>query len=725
MAQSGVLTINPQIRTIPNDYRLYNLLSKERKEFRIIKLVPGNEDDPLRCFLITESLVDGDDPSYEALSYCWGCLDSTETIELYHFCEQDGEESPHVKGLSPNATLKLPADGKLTADGELIEVPCYKQDFTVTTNVIAALRKLRNDTYYRTLWVDAICINQSDLAERVAQVAIMRLIYEQAKQTLIWLGEGNEACDFSMDAIYAIAAFIEERTGVDPMLFFGKSGLVFDPRLLDQLLLEFEQSQGWDDQSALKLSTIILGHFFAESWFRRVWVLQEVGTASRVVLRYGSRTVGWGAVLIVAHWQKRWIQKYLVFYGAIPNVEEIYRENTLPVAWQTITNKRALEEKIFLASAFGSTDPRDKLYALIGLASETWDLEDPSSTLRLQYDNSPEEAFANFTICIIQATSSLNILSAATKYSPTGARQLFPSGRSWIPEFDRDNTVQSLLITYAGLGHKGKPKCYIACNGLTVFPTIDVRNDILTLHGYTIDDIDFQSAVVCESKLGANDGYFNIIPFKRADGLFRSDSKLALSKILKHICTLSADYPPGGHSLEAFVSTLQLGLGGGGLMVRTVESEISNEKHITETLTVDDLMLDFLALCRVCELDMTGVADSYVRQESKTDDKSSSQRFLHMIHQPANGRCFFTTRTGLMGLCPVAARQGDCVVVLFGSPILFILRKMPSSDPKLSSLNISHGYEFIGECYVHGKMDGSVVRENMMAGRPPELFVLT
>lgn len=720
MAQSHTSATDSQIRTIPNDYSLYTPLSKDKAEFRIVQLMPGNEDDPIRCFLTTKSLADSDITSYEALSYCWGSLDQTETIELYHF----GTTDDHINGLPPNATLKLPSDGKLAPGCEVMEAPCHKQDLAVTTNLIAALRKLRNIAYYRFLWIDAICINQGDLAERVAQVSVMRHIYEGAVQTLIWLGESDPACDLAMDAIFAIAAFVQDRTGVDPLQFSGESGLVFGPRLLDRLLLEFEHSQGWNEVAILKLSTVILGTFFAEPWFRRVWVLQEVGTASRVVLRYGTRTVGWGAVLIAALWQKRWVEKYLVARSDIPDVEKIYRENTLPVAWPTVTDKRSLAETIFLACPFQSTDPRDRLYALMGLASETWNLQDPSVTLQLQYDNSPEEAFAVFTLCLIKATSSLNILSTATKYSPTRERHLFPSGRSWIPDFDPFNTVQCLLTSFASRESKGKPKKYNACNGLTVFPMAHDQNDVLALHGYTIDSVGFHSAAACESRPGANDGYFNIKAHKKAEGLFRSDSKSALSKMIDHICTLPTGYPTGGSRLEALVSTLQVGQAPEAVTFRTLESDLSREKLTTKSLTASDLVLDFLALCRDCELDTTKLADVHSQQAAKTSEQGSGEQFLHVIYTMANGRAFFTTQTGLMGLCPAAAKAGDCIVVLFGSPVLFVVRKMPSSHPRLSGLDRSDCYEFIGECYLHGKMDGSVVRENMSAGRPPELFVL-
>ncbi|KAL2354621.1 heterokaryon incompatibility, partial [Cryomyces antarcticus] len=85
-------------------------------------------------------------PQYEALSYVWG----------------------------------NPADPKY--------IELDKQKFPVTHNLHATLRALRNNRTKRVLWVDALCINQADIPERIAQVAQMRHIYEAAQEVAVWLG---------------------------------------------------------------------------------------------------------------------------------------------------------------------------------------------------------------------------------------------------------------------------------------------------------------------------------------------------------------------------------------------------------------------------------------------------------------------------------------------------------------------------------------------------------
>jgi hypothetical protein len=61
--------------------------------------------------------------------------------------------------------------------------------FAVTQNLEESLRRMRPKDVERHLWIDAVCINQEDIAERNAQVSRMAQIYRRATRVSIWLGE--------------------------------------------------------------------------------------------------------------------------------------------------------------------------------------------------------------------------------------------------------------------------------------------------------------------------------------------------------------------------------------------------------------------------------------------------------------------------------------------------------------------------------------------------------
>ena len=73
--------------------------------------------------------------------------------------------------------------------------------FAIAPVLQPALRALRRTETDRTLWIDAICINQDDMAERNAQVAMMADIYDRAMNVCVWLGEGDESSQRALNFI--------------------------------------------------------------------------------------------------------------------------------------------------------------------------------------------------------------------------------------------------------------------------------------------------------------------------------------------------------------------------------------------------------------------------------------------------------------------------------------------------------------------------------------------
>ena len=58
----------------------------------------------------------------------------------------------------------------------------------IQANLMAALRHLRQPSRSRTLWINAICINQKDNDEKSIQIQQMAIIYKSARRVVIWLG---------------------------------------------------------------------------------------------------------------------------------------------------------------------------------------------------------------------------------------------------------------------------------------------------------------------------------------------------------------------------------------------------------------------------------------------------------------------------------------------------------------------------------------------------------
>ncbi len=127
-------------------------------EIRLLHLEPasGEED---RVHFTLHHVILSDKPSYEAISYCWG--DQDDTREAY----------------------------------------CDSKPLRITASLYTALRRFRSKRIPRILWADAVCISQTDVAEKNAQVRLMSRIYSQPSRVLIWLGDDTSGIEGLRESI--------------------------------------------------------------------------------------------------------------------------------------------------------------------------------------------------------------------------------------------------------------------------------------------------------------------------------------------------------------------------------------------------------------------------------------------------------------------------------------------------------------------------------------------
>lgn len=156
-------------------FAMYSPLDSESDEIRIVHLHPApSHSSPIQCSLHRVSLENN--PEYTALSYTWG---------------------------SP---IKLPWWERIRSKKRTIWVDGV--EVVVTANLASALEQLRttdSDEWEslppRKFWIDALSINQNDDDEKAQQVQKMRIIYERAKDTIVWLGPSRNGSDEALKFI--------------------------------------------------------------------------------------------------------------------------------------------------------------------------------------------------------------------------------------------------------------------------------------------------------------------------------------------------------------------------------------------------------------------------------------------------------------------------------------------------------------------------------------------
>ena len=185
----------------------------ENREIRVITLAPGKWDDEIACSLKTVSL--DDNPSYETLSYVWG--------------------DPQLR----KKTISL-----------------QQRRFQVTPSLESALRHLRHEETERTMWVDAVCINQRDDEEKSVQVKQMQLIYARTSHLVIWVGEVSGDSDLEMETVRQVGGEL-------------KGGSVCDVDLADVSLIKslLRERKAFDPKPWVAANRLL-----RRDWFERAWV---------------------------------------------------------------------------------------------------------------------------------------------------------------------------------------------------------------------------------------------------------------------------------------------------------------------------------------------------------------------------------------------------------------------------------------------------------------------
>ncbi|KAH9227412.1 hypothetical protein K456DRAFT_1928769 [Colletotrichum gloeosporioides 23] len=220
-------------------------------------------------------------------------------------------------------------------------IQCDGQPRVISLNLYQALHSFRHVYEPRILWVDALCINQADNLEKAHQVSTMGEIYAGARRVLIWLGYGSD---------------LEKAFG---LLMRGQ---------LYQLNL--------------------IQHLMSAPWFSRVWCVQELARAADPVVTVGKRMAPWDLYVRQSRLALKEIRAksktnqddHLDHAEILDDIRSRYenvqkrrfkqpgRRQSYSSAWRA--GGASLVELLFLTRDFKATDPRDKIFALVGIASD-------------------------------------------------------------------------------------------------------------------------------------------------------------------------------------------------------------------------------------------------------------------------------------------------------------------------------------------------------------------
>lgn len=224
------------------EYR-YSPLS-EQGSIRLLRLMPHQDQEAdIQCTLFEYPLqrqTEGIHP-YEALSYVWGSEDNQQPVYIH-----SNDTGNNYCNAGPKPGLDYHSCPSASS-----------RRLLVTGNLYTALSHLRYKFIERIIWIDAICIDQTNNDEKGQQVQSMAKIYAKAKTVIVWLGE---AADNSDQALRVIGKAAEEQHTNLPLNKATQQAT---------LMLPAQQPANSTAHKANQQAILML---LQRQWFQRIWV---------------------------------------------------------------------------------------------------------------------------------------------------------------------------------------------------------------------------------------------------------------------------------------------------------------------------------------------------------------------------------------------------------------------------------------------------------------------
>ncbi|MCJ1234855.1 hypothetical protein MMC14_002818 [Varicellaria rhodocarpa] len=592
------------------------------ESIRLLHLHPGIGNSPIEATLSTCSLTNL--PSYEALSYCWGVRSGSSIL-------------------------------------------CNSHSMKIQETLFHALSVLRRPDAERTLWVDAICIDQNDNDERTNQVRLMRQIYQYSTRVIVWLGEHTQDSEQGIDLILSIQKLAESD---DKMSAFAQA---LAPDDLPKLNLPSVDSGEWGS----------LDNIFWRPWFTRIWIIQELAVSNDALVICGDRCLTWADLAGAA----QFLMQHSLTAITKADPRPLTKLENFRQAHLTRKGNQPLLRLLLEARDAFATDDRNKIFALMGLS------EREASGFVPDYSLSIEKVFVKFSKYLIEKTGTLDVLSAVEDHSYRLNKEL----PSWVPDWEVHSPALalSLLDQYSS---------WDASRGLNDQNSASFSSDSKTLiaKGITVDTI-----------WHIGDSFLEYVPLPGTardwQPHLKTDQAKKMAKSLadflmqqryrqwERMAKNNKQYPASGGALSAFIRTI------------TADATLVSSPCTTDTIIVSPSMEEIYAAWKkywnaASQFQGKYISTSYT--STTLAELEMAVRFMQAHHKAAYGRRFFTSKShGYMGLCPSLTRKGDILVLLFRGRTPFILRKLGRGRLK-----------FIGECYTYDLMHGEAFKKDDFSG---------
>ena len=651
-------------------HTVYEPLSSDA--IRLLFVKPGFKDEPIECALITVANL-AESPPYHALSYVWGESDDAASITC------NGAEMVITKRLADTLIHLRRTPGWRSVVPWSKDHPLHS-----SKNAWKGFARSRHEQYQESewekeslLWIDALCIDQTNHEERASQVKMMGKIYSCAAAVTIWLGAEDKQLPDSISKFDAGSGVHISTYGRIPVLLsFIAQALRNVKRPQNRLAsitpaensLQRNGAYGFPKPNAPDWK--IVRDFFTNPWFERVWVVQEAVLASRAMVLIGDWEVDWAAIGDAASW----FQTKGYALPAVLKYELQDQQDLLPVAkavsvWKQCSSPGKQIALLDLLQAFRNrlaTDPRDKVYATFGIATELADVEAHGfhQLLEPDYEKPVLDVYRDVARFLIIEHGSLDVLSdAGLPLEPS-----WPSWPSWVPDWRQNKASNTLTTMPSAKNHNASG------NGSLSMGFSD-NSAILSLEGIDVDHVAAYGHKLASYGFGYVTYQEEIDFVNMAWGLVEPSETASASNADKAV-------------IRRFIQTLTAGQNNDPDFFGHALSWFAQHTQISR------------------------IASLLQRMPRASKQSADSGRFHEAFVRACVDRRFFMTRNGLMGIGPDAMKEGDIIAILFGGSVPYVVRTMDQN------------HKLVGECYVVGLINGEAMSTWKDEGSKRKVFDL-
>ncbi|KAK4072005.1 hypothetical protein Trihar35433_4069 [Trichoderma harzianum] len=668
----------------------YEAVDSQGDDHRIRLLTLTPSQDPSEPIHISLSVVKlSDEPSFEALSYCWG--DATDKLLI--FCD---------------------------------EVP-----FPVTKNLESALRHLRQTEGERTLWIDAICINQDNIPERNHQVSIMKDIYRKARHVVVWLGSAEEdsdlvfpLCERMVEKRLDLLEFDEFTLGNEDIYGPNKKELIKKRLAAAQKRRELAESttgigeangdaaisgtiaqslaatdkqvdatDGTEEDDESDATSEEITAFFrllSRPWFSRCWVIQEACLAQEASVQCGNKSIGW-------------LEFYLGFTisiimgakGLEGRPDRIFRSGLIlmMLVKAKMLNADPTQQGVSLlwllqkVLPLAATDPRDKVYSILGLVKGGAAAE---YGITPDYTLSVEECYTKAAMAVMSQMKNLDAL--VLDHAASSPLNL----PSWVPDWSHLPSPAPVILDLNSEEMKDyAPQAppVSASKSQQWIPVLKDDGATLCLSGYDFDQIVELEDILTVPQMD----HVDLAGMTSSVADFKNFWKAILLGLGTYFDTLVkweqlamskryATYPTGETQEMVFAITMCTG------NVESPELAVERFRKWQKALRGPRLMSGFKYLGMKGGFYKSLVAAAGIGSALSTAD----DRVYATGTETTLYRRLARTKKGYLAVVPSQSSVGDQIGLYEGGKFPFVVRTRTGQGTK----------QLVGPCYVHGIMYG-------------------